>query len=167
MRSSSHLQFFVFFSESSPFTRTHLVVIPILCTFDNLGLILESDPLSRSNVIREVHKFLSSAKIDWEHDLLYHTIVQVDGTPVFLVKDVSCCLSIVNIATQEAVRLIVADYKHDPQSDLSPIPQIALDQMRDIHHTLHGWSHSDPVLHVTAEPTPVLLVTVDDANMMA
>jgi hypothetical protein len=94
-------------------------------------------------------------------------IVQVDGTPVFLVKDVSRCLSIVDIASQESVRLIIADYKRDPQSNPSPIPQIAIDQMRAIHHILHGWSLSDPVLHVTTEPTPVLLVTADNAGTMA
>jgi hypothetical protein len=35
------------FRRASPFIRSHFVVIPILCIFDNLGLILESDPLSK------------------------------------------------------------------------------------------------------------------------
>jgi hypothetical protein len=158
---------FCVFAESSPFIRTHIVVIPILCIFNNLGLILESDPLSRRNVIRAVHELSLSAKIDWEHDLRYRTIVQVDETPVFLVKYVSRCLYIVDIASQESVHLIVADYKQYPQLNPSLIPHISLDQMRAIHHILHGWSLSDPVLRVIDEPTPVFLVTADNAGTMA
>jgi hypothetical protein len=39
--------------------------------------------------------------------------------------------------------------------------------MGDIHHILHGWSLSDTTLHVTADPTPVLLVTADNPDTMA
>jgi hypothetical protein len=38
--------------------------------------------------------------------------------------------------------------------------------MRAIHHILHGCSLSDPVLHVIAEPIPVLLVTADNVGIM-
>jgi hypothetical protein len=97
------------FADSYPFNRTHVVVIPILCTFENMGMILGPDPLSRLNVIREVHEFSSSAKIDWDHDLRYHTVVQVGSTPVSFIKYVHRCLYTVDVTSQESVRLMVAD----------------------------------------------------------
>jgi hypothetical protein len=94
-------------------------------------------------------------------------IFQVEVTPVFLVKDVSRCLSIVDVSTQESVHLIVADYKCDPQPDPSPIPQITLDQIRAIRHVLHSWYLSSPIIHITAEHIPILLVAADNAVTMA
>jgi hypothetical protein len=132
-----------------------------------LGLILESDPLSHHNVIREVRKFLSSIKIDWEHDLRYCMVAQVDITPIFLIKDVQRCLVTVDVASRDSVRLIVADCKRNSRSEPTPIPQIALDRMWAIRHVLHGWTLSEPVLHVTSEHAHVLLFTADNTGTMA
>jgi hypothetical protein len=55
----------------------------------------------------------------------------------------------------------------DPQSEPAPIPQLAMDQMRAIHHILHGWDVSDPVLRVTPVADPVSLVTADNATTVA
>jgi hypothetical protein len=158
---------FCVFAESSPFLRTFVVRIAVLCAFPHLGLLLVSDPMSRRNIVSEVTEFSSAAKIDWEHDLRYRTIIQVDDTPVFLVTDVHKALADVDQATHESIRLIVAQYRADPESAPTPNPQIAIDQMRTIHHVLHGWDLSDPVLRVQPETSQVLLVTADNAGTMA
>jgi hypothetical protein len=112
-------------------------------------------------------KFSSAAKIEWEHDLRYRTIIQVDATPVFLSKDVHRALASVDVATHDSVRLVVADYKADPQSEPAPIPQITMEQMRAIHHILHGWDLSEPVLRVTPVAATVSIVIADNAATMA
>jgi hypothetical protein len=45
---------FCVFVESSPFIITQVVTVPIKCTFNILGLILEADPMSRRNIIVNV-----------------------------------------------------------------------------------------------------------------
>jgi hypothetical protein len=155
------------FAESSPFVRTFVVHIPVTCVFPDLGLILAEDHMSRRNIIVEVHEFSSSAKIDWEHNLRHRTIVQIEDTPVFLTKDVHRRLAHVDTTTHDSIQLIVADYKPEPRSDPVPVPQIALDQMQAIHHVLHGWDLSDPVLIVAPAPHPVTIVTAENASTMA
>jgi hypothetical protein len=90
---------FCIFAESSPFLRTFVVRITVLCAYPHLGLLLVSDPMSRRNIVSEVTELSSAAKIDWEHDLRYRTIIQFDDTPVFLVKDVHKALANVDQAT--------------------------------------------------------------------
>jgi hypothetical protein len=158
---------FCVFAESSPFVRTHGVQVVVQCVFPHLGLLLVADPMSGRNIVHEVTEFLSAAKIDWEHDLRYRTIIQVNTAPVFLIKDVHWALTSVDVATHDSVRLIVVDYKAEPQSEPAPIPQIAMDQMRAIRHILHGWDLSEPILRATPVAAPVLLVTVDNAATMA
>jgi hypothetical protein len=58
---------FFIFSESSPLFVTHVIKAPLKCTFDHMGLILESDPMSHPNMIVDVLDL--SSQIDWEHDL--------------------------------------------------------------------------------------------------
>jgi hypothetical protein len=124
---------FCIFSESSPFIRTHVVHVTVKYVFPHLGLLLVADTMSRRNIVHEVTEFSSAAKIDWEHDLRYRTIIQVDTTPVFIIKDAHQALALVDVATHDSVRLIVADYvadfKADSQSEPAPIPQIVMDQM--------------------------------------
>jgi hypothetical protein len=133
---------FCVFAESSPFLRTFVVRIVVLCSFPHLGLLIVSDPMSHCNIVSEVTEFSSAAKIDWEHDLRYCTIIQVDDTPVFLVKDVHKALANVDQATHESIRLIVAQCRADPEPAPTPILQMAMDQMRAIHNVLHGWDLS-------------------------
>jgi hypothetical protein len=158
---------FCVFAKYSPFIRTHVVHVAVQCVFPHLGLLLVADPMSCRNIVHEVTEFSSAAKIDWEHDLRYRTIIQVDTTPVFLIKDVHRALASVDVAIQDSARLIVVDYKADPQSEPAPIPQIAMDQMRAIHHILHGWYLSDPILRVTPVAAPVSLVTAENAATVA
>jgi hypothetical protein len=110
------------------------------------------------NVIQEVHEYSSSAKTDWEHGIQYRTVIQVNGTPAFLVKDLSRCISIVDVDTKESFH-----YQLNP----SRTPEVVFDQIRVIHHIVHNWSLSDPVIHITVDHIPVLLVTVNNAGMMA
>jgi hypothetical protein len=129
-------------------------------------MILVFDPMSRRNIVNEVNEFSSTAHVDWEHDLRYRTVIQVDKTPAFLIKDFQQALATVDVATHNSIRLIAADYTVDPQSEPTPIPQIAMDQMRVINHVLHGWNFPDPVLCVPSEASHVSLVTADNASTM-
>jgi hypothetical protein len=78
---------FCVFAEESPFLRVATVVIPLKCNFDSLGLILEEDPMSHRNIIADVRKFSSVSQVDWQELLQFRTIIQVDATPVFSVKE--------------------------------------------------------------------------------
>jgi hypothetical protein len=142
---------FCVFAESSPFIITQVVKVPLACTFDLLGLVLEADPMSRRNIIVNVTEFSSAFHVDWEHDLRFRTIVMVDSTPIFLVSDVTRALSPVSPASHVEVLLTVAAYPPDFSSQSSPLPQIALDQLRAVHHVIHNWDLSDPVLLVPSE----------------
>jgi hypothetical protein len=158
---------FCVFVESSPFLRFFVARIAVLCDFPHLGLLLVSDPMSRCNIVSEVTEFSSAADIDWEHGLRYHTNIQVDDTPVFLVNDIHKALAHVDQATHESICLFVAQYRADPELAPTPIAQIAMDQMRAIHHVLHGWDLSDPVLRVQPVTSQVLLMTANNAGTMA
>jgi hypothetical protein len=142
---------FCVFAESSPFIITQVVKVPIACTFDLLGLVLEADPMSRRNIIVNVTEYSSASHVDWEHDLRFRTIVMVDSTPVFLVSDVTHGWSPVSPTSHVEVLLTVAAYPPDFSSQSSPLPQIAMDQLRAVHHVIHNWDLSDPVLLVTSE----------------
>jgi hypothetical protein len=140
---------FCVFAESSPFIITQVVKVPLKCTFDLLGLLLEADPMSRRNGIVNVTEFSSASHVDWEHDLRFRTIVMVDSTPVFLFPDITRAMSTISPDTHVDVSLTVAEYPSDLSTQASPLPQIALDQLRAVHHLLHGWDLADPVLLVT------------------
>jgi hypothetical protein len=75
----------------------------------------------------------------------------VDSTPVFLVSDVTRASSPVSPTSHVKVLLTVAAYPPDFPSQSSPLHQIALDQLRAVHHVIHNWDLSDPVLLVTSE----------------
>jgi hypothetical protein len=137
------------FAESSPFIITQVVKVPLKCTFDLLGLLLEADPMSRRNIIVNVTEFSSASHADWEHDLWFRTIVMVDSTPVFLVLDITQAMSTISPDNHVDVSLTVTEYPPDLSTQASPLPQIALDQLRAVHHLLHGWDPADPVLLVT------------------
>jgi hypothetical protein len=141
---------FCVFAESSPFIITQVVTVPLKCTLDLLGLILEADPMSRRNIIVNVTEFSSASHVDWEHDLWSRTIIMVDFTPVFLLSDITRVMSNISPDTHVDVSLTVTEYPLDLLTQASPLPQIALDQLRAVHHLLHGWDLADPVLLATS-----------------
>jgi hypothetical protein len=141
---------FCVFAESSPFIITQVITVPLKCTFDLLGLILEADPMSRRNIIVNVTEFSSASRVNWEHDLRCRTIVMVDSTPVFLISDITRALSNISPDTHVDVSFTVAEYPPDLSTQASPLPQIALDQIRAVHHLHHGWDLVDPVLLVAS-----------------
>jgi hypothetical protein len=57
-------EYFCVFAESSPFIITQVVKVPLACTFDLLGLVLEADPISRRNIIVNVTEFSSASHVD-------------------------------------------------------------------------------------------------------
>jgi hypothetical protein len=142
-------QFCVFAGES-PFLRVATVVISIKCTFESLVMILEEDPMSHIKTIADIRQLSSASQVDWQEVLQFHTVIQVDATPVFSVKEVIAQLSKCDISVQPSVSLIVAPYWPDQNDQQVPPPQVALDQLRIVHHVLHGWDLLDPIFTVTA-----------------
>jgi hypothetical protein len=126
------------------------VQLPIKCTFDHLGLILETDPMSHRNIIVDVQQYSSVSQIDWQELLQFHTIIQIDLIPVFTCQEVHTVLQALDLSIQASATLLVAPYRPEPKDQDAPLPQIALNQLRVIHHVLHGWDLADPVLMVSA-----------------
>jgi hypothetical protein len=60
------LEHFCVFSGNTPFLRVRTVQLPIKFTFDHLGLILETDPISHRNIIVDVQQYSSVSQIDWQ-----------------------------------------------------------------------------------------------------
>jgi hypothetical protein len=141
---------FCVFTESSPFIITQVIKVPLTCTFDLLGLTLEADHMSRRKIIVNVTEFSSASYVYWEHDLRFRTIVMIDSTPVFLISDVTHAMSTISPDTHVEVSLTVAEYPPDLSTQALPLPQIALDQLRAVHHIIHDWDLADPVLLVTS-----------------
>jgi hypothetical protein len=139
------------FYESSPFITTHVITVPLTCTFDHMGLVLEADPMSRRNLIVDVLALSSVSHTDWEHDFQFRTIVIVDKTPVFLVSYAHRVMYPVNVVSRDMVMFTVTEYNLDPSSQLSPLPPIVLDQLWDVHQVLHCLVMSDPVLLITSK----------------
>jgi hypothetical protein len=142
---------FCIFAESTPFIITCSLKFPITCTFEPLGLVLESGPMLRHNFIVDVLAFSSVSELDWEHDFCFKTIVQVEANPVFLVLDVHRALSHVKISTHDVVTFILTEYSPEPSNQSSPLPHIAMDKLRAVHHVIHGWDLADHIILVTAE----------------
>jgi hypothetical protein len=142
-------QFFVFAGEY-PFLRVAAVVIPIKCNFDSLGLILEEDPMSHRNIIADVRKLSSASQVDWQELLQFRTVIQVDANPVFSIKEAIAQFGRCDISVQPSVSLIFAPYRLDPTDQQATSPQVALDQLRIVHHVIHDWDLLDPILMVTA-----------------
>jgi hypothetical protein len=76
------------------------------------------------------------------------TIIQVDNTPAFLISYTTRYLTTFDGITQDTVSLIIAAYHPDQTDDqtdqVSPLPQLTLDQIWAIHHVLHGYDLDDP-----------------------
>jgi hypothetical protein len=138
------------FSAPSPFLAVATVIILVRCTFDHLGLVFESDPMSYRNIIVDVVPHCLASHLDWQHLLQFHTVIQIGQTAVFTVSEILSALSFVDSSTHDSVSLIVAPYRPGHTDQQAPLPQIALDQLHIVNHILHGWTLSDPVLLLTA-----------------
>jgi hypothetical protein len=67
-----------------------------------------------------------------------------------LSSDITQAVSNISPNTHVDVSLTIGEYPPDLSTQASPLPQIALDQLRAVHHLLHGWDLADPVLLVTS-----------------
>jgi hypothetical protein len=65
-------------------------------------------------------------------------------------------MSAIPTDTHVEVLLTLAEYPPDLSTQSSPLPQIALDQLRAVHHVIHGWDIADPVLLVASANTSTM-----------
>jgi hypothetical protein len=144
---------FCVFAEKSPFLKVTTVEISTICSHAAYGLLFETDHMSHRNIIIYVIPYSSCSRIKWTTRLQFHTVVQVEDIPVYSVEEVTEALSTIDVDTQAFLKLIVAPYRPAKKDQDSPLPQVALDKLRIVHHMLHGWSLNDPVMLVTAENT--------------
>jgi hypothetical protein len=142
---------FCIFADTSPFLKLRTVIIHIKCTFDDVSLLLEMDPMSHRNIVVDVALYSSASYLEWMTQLKFHTVVQIDDTPVFTVHEVHTKLSSLANTILDSFQLIVAPYKPDAKDQHFTLPQVALDQLRVAHHVLHGWDLADPVMVFMAE----------------
>jgi hypothetical protein len=129
---------FCVFADASPFLKVTTVTIATICSLATYGLILETDPMSRRNIIVDVAPSSSCSRIQWTTRLRFHTVVQVDNIPVYTVDEVTRALWTINVDTQTHFKLIFSPYRPYKKNQESPLPQVALDQLRVVHHVIHG-----------------------------
>jgi hypothetical protein len=135
----------------TPFLEVRTVVIPITCAFDDFGLLLEADPMSHQNLVVDVTPYSSASHLKWTTQLQFNTVIQIDDTPVFTVTEGKAKLASLSDTNPDYCKMFVALYKPDAKDQYSPLPQVALDQLRVIQHFLHGWDLAVPVMLITAE----------------
>jgi hypothetical protein len=128
---------FRIFAKTSPFLKVRTMVLHIKCNFDDFGLFLETDPMSHQNIVVDVAPFSSALHLEWTTQLQFHTVIQIDDTPIFTVHEVQTKLYLLANALPESIKLIVAPYKSDAMNHQSTLPQVAIDQLQVIHHILH------------------------------
>jgi hypothetical protein len=78
-------------------------------------------------------------------------VIQVDAVLVFTVCEVQLTLADLDVGTHASLMLIVEPYHPDPSDQQTLLPQVDLDQLRIIHHVLHGLDLTDPVMLVTTD----------------
>jgi hypothetical protein len=147
---------FCVFADDSPFLQVTTVLVKIRCTFDAFGLILETDPMSHRNLVTDVTPLSSASHLDWTQQVQFHIIIQVEDTPVYTVAEVLAAFATLADILPDSFQLIVAPYHPNAKDQHSPLPQVALDQLRIVHHVIHGWDLNDPVMLVTAENTDTM-----------
>jgi hypothetical protein len=143
-------EYFCVLAAETPFPTLDTINLEIICTYVDLGLVLQTDPMSFRNIIVDVREHSSAANLYWTRQLQFHTLVQIDGTPVFTVREVMDALATLDVAVHDIVSLIVAPYRPDSKSQASPLPQIAIDQLRIVYLILCGWDLNESILLVTA-----------------
>jgi hypothetical protein len=141
--------FFVF-ADEYPFLKVYTLRIATICSHDAYVMIFETDPASRRNTVIDVIYSSSCSRINWTKRLQFHTVIKVEDTPVYSISDVKTALWQISVDTQSQFQLIVAPYSPAKKYQEAPLPQIALDQLRVVHHVLGNWSRPDPVMMVTS-----------------
>jgi hypothetical protein len=142
---------FCVFADDSPFLQVTAVLVKIRCTFDAFGLIWETDPMSHQNLVTDFTPLSSASHLDWTRQVQFHTIIQVDDTPIYTVAEVLAAFPALADILPDSFHIIVAPYHPNAKDQHSPLPQVALDQLRIMHHVIHGWDLSDPGMLVTAK----------------
>jgi hypothetical protein len=74
---------------------------------------METDPMSHRNLVVDVTPLSYVSHLEWTSQLQFHTIVQIDKTPVYTVKEVKAKLVTLADSLPEYFKLIVAPYKPD------------------------------------------------------
>jgi hypothetical protein len=125
------------------------LTIAINCTFDAFGMSFDMDPMSHRNIVVDVAPFSSDSQMEWITQLQLHTIIQTNSQPVFMVRKMQQELASTDVAIQESLLLAVTPYCSDPMDQNASLPQVALDQLRGVHHTINDCDLVDPLLLVT------------------
>jgi hypothetical protein len=107
--------------------------------------------MSHRNLITDGTPFSSASHLDWTRQVHFHTIIQIDDTPVYTVAEVLDTFSVLADTLPDSFHIIAAPYKPNTKDQHSPLTQVDLGQLRVVHHVLHGWTLDDPVMLVTAE----------------
>jgi hypothetical protein len=139
------------FAKDSTFLKLYTLSITTLCSRDAYGMLFEKDPESRRNIMVDVVESSSCSCINWIKRLQFHTVIQVEDIPVYTVAEVKSALWTTNADTQTHFKLVVAPYRPEKKDQESLLPQVALDQLRVIHHVLHDYPLDDPVVLVTSK----------------
>jgi hypothetical protein len=142
---------FCVFADDSPFLKVYTLAITTLCSHDAYGMLFDTDPASRRNIVVDVAVSSSCSRINWTKRLQFHTVIQVEAVLVYTVAEVKEALWTINVDTQSHFKLIVAPYHPEKKDQESPLPQVALDQLRVVHHGLHDWHLANPVMLVTSK----------------
>jgi hypothetical protein len=106
-------QKFCVFDNTSPFLKVRTVIILVKCNFEDFGLLLETDPMSHRNLTVYVTSFSSASHLEWTTQLKFHTIIQIDDTPVFKVPEFKTKVALLADTLLESFQLIVVPYKLD------------------------------------------------------
>jgi hypothetical protein len=93
----------------------------------------------------------SCSHINWTKHLQFHTVIHVEDVLVYTVAEVKAALWNNNVDTQTHLKLVVAPYRPDKKDQESPLPQVALDQLRVVDHVLHDWPLANTVMLVTSK----------------
>jgi hypothetical protein len=91
---------FCVFADESPFIKVTTVEIATIYSHAAYGLLFETDPMSRRNVIIDVVPSSSCSRIKWKTRLQFHTVVQVEYIPVYSFEEVTKALLTIDVETQ-------------------------------------------------------------------
>jgi hypothetical protein len=125
------------------------------------GMLFDTDPASRRDIVVDVVASSSCSRINWTTRLQFHTVIQVEAVPVYTVAEVKAELWTINVDTQSHFKLILAPYRPEKKYQESPLPQVALDQLSVVPRVLHYWPLADTIILVTSNNTDNM---ADSAN---
>jgi hypothetical protein len=107
--------------------------------------------MMQRNLVVDLTSFSTASYLELTTQLQFHTIIQIDEIPGFTVPEVTTKLASLADTLPESFQLKVPPYKPDATDKNPQLPQMALDQLRVVHHIIHGWDLTDPVMLVTLE----------------